>query len=153
MSSLDRDLEWDRRALDFARHVAGWSKDPSTKVGAVILDEGHHVVAIGYNGFPADVADTDERLCDRDMRLALTIHAELNAILNAKGKVSRSCTLYTSVPPCVACAAVIIQAGIRRVVSLPPPAGYEDRWAASCRTAREIFIEAGVTFTLFMGEV
>ena len=72
--------KWDRRWLDLARHYAGWSNDPSTQVGCVIARDKEQL-SQGYNGFPAGIADTDARLADRDTRLALTLHAEHNALL------------------------------------------------------------------------
>ena len=76
---------WDKRFLDLAEHVAGWSKDPSTQVGCVIVNDKRVVVGLGYNGFPRGVEDTPERLNDRPTKYLMVQHAEVNAILNGSG--------------------------------------------------------------------
>lgn len=136
-----REREWDQRMLDLAAHIAGWSKDPSTKVGAVIVDDLRRVVGHGYNGFPRGVADTPERLNDRPTKYLHVVHAELNAILNARGSVE-DCTLYLTHQPCAECAKAIIQAGLLRVV-VSPASGIA-RWADSHMTAWSMLEEAGV---------
>src|SRR3990172_2103187 len=73
---------WDSRFLRLAEFVAQWSKDPNTKVGAVIVDGTHRIVSLGFNGFPRGV-DDDERLRNRELKLKLMVHAEMNAILFA----------------------------------------------------------------------
>ena len=131
---------WDTFFLSLARKVAQRSKDPSTKCGAVIARPNNRLVSVGYNGFPAGVRDTAERLEDRGFKYPAVIHAEENAILAAEGR-SAGCTIYTSYEPCGHCAAVIAQAGIVRVVyqtELPA------RWSDSCKVAAAIFKDAGV---------
>jgi dCMP deaminase len=130
---------WDHRFLALAEFVAGWSKDPSTQVGAVVMRPDKTVASLGFNGFPRGVAD-DKRLEDRALKYELVVHAELNAILHAREPLA-GYTLYTwPLPPCSRCAAAIIQAGIMRVVS-PPPI---ERWRESCELAASILREAGV---------
>lgn len=129
---------WDRRMMCLANHVATWSKDPSTQVGAVITDPNHRVLSLGFNGFPAGVADTD--LDDRNHKIARVVHAELNALLFARGPVVGATLYVWPMPPCSRCAGPIIQAGIARVVA-PPPG---DRWADSCAIGDEMFAQAGV---------
>ena len=133
---------WDRRFLGLARHIAGWSKDPSTDVGAVIaLDR--RLISVGYNGFPRGIRD-DSRLLDRDTKLALTVHAELNAIHNATASV-RGATLYTwPLSPCQACALQIIQSGIVRVVAPRTRADHWQRWGDSIQAAWDLLSEARV---------
>lgn len=120
--------KWDRRMLGLVNLVATWSKDPSTGVGAVIVDAKNRVVSLGYNGFPRAVCDSDEALFDRDEKLRRTIHAEENALLFA-GRPVEGCTLYVTHPPCARCAAKVIQAGIARVVAQMPAEGFGERWA------------------------
>lgn len=132
--------KWDRRLLELAAFVAGWSKDPSTKVGAVIADHNNRIVAMGYNGPPRGTSD-DER--SREHRLMCTIHAEENALLFARTSVV-GMTIYVTRPPCANCAAKIVQAGIARVVTIKPPADFIDRWAESLVVSGEILDEAGV---------
>lgn len=107
--------KWDRRFMDLAEHVAGWSKDPSTKVGAIIADLDNRVVGMGYNGFPRGVQDRKERYEDRPVKYGFVVHAELNAILNARPADLRGCTLYVTLSPCRECAKAIIQSGIDAV--------------------------------------
>lgn len=130
--------KWDRRLLALAQHFSTWSKDPSTKVGAVIVDKRRRVLSTGYNGFPAGVPDV--ALEDRPYKYNRIMHAEMNAILFA-GVPLTGATLYVwPMPPCSHCAGAIIQAGIERVVS--PPAG--ERWEESCRIGRQMFYQSGV---------
>jgi dCMP deaminase len=137
--------EWDRRFLSFAEFVAGWSKDPSTKVGAVIAD-GKRVVSVGFNGFPAGCDDSPELYADRETKYRRVVHAELNAVLFA-GRSLIGCTAYTwPFAPCPRCAAVLIQVGVRRVVAPVMPAEIAGRWAAEVAESRRLFDEAGVTF-------
>ena len=115
----DNVLTWEEYFMGLA-HLSGLrSKDPNTKVGAVIVDENNRVVSIGYNGFPSGVSD-DEFPWGReggvlDTKYAFVVHAELNAILNSQRSV-RGCSLYVSLFPCNECAKAIIQAGIKRII-------------------------------------
>lgn len=112
-------LTWDEYFMGLA-HLSGMrSKDPNTQVGAVIVDENHRVVSIGYNGFPSGVSD-DEFPWEREggvlqSKYAFVVHAELNAILNSPRSV-RGCTIYVSLFPCNECAKAIIQSGIKKIV-------------------------------------
>jgi dCMP deaminase len=137
---------WDRRYIDMAELVASWSKDPSTKCGAVIVNEDNEIVSIGFNGFPKGVADLQSRLYNRDLKYAITIHAERNAILFAKQSL-KNCTLYTFPMQCCSeCAAMAIQSGIKRHVSL----SYQpERWQKSFELAKEMFKEANVSTTYY----
>ena len=107
--------KWDARFLEQAELIAGWSKDPSTGVGAVIVDPKNRVVSQGFNGFPRACADDADLLADRDEKLRRTLHAEQNALLFAHRSVE-GCTVYVTHPPCARCAAMLIQSGIKRVV-------------------------------------
>lgn len=132
---------WDQTFLDLATVIARRSKDPSSQVGAVIVDAHRRVVSLGYNGYPRgieDTADTDPR----EIKLWKTIHAEENALLFA-GRSLEFCTLYVTHHPCPTCAAKIVQAGIRRVVYLRQ-LEFEKRWAAQIEVAYSIFSQAGV---------
>ena len=135
-------INWDDRFLALADHIASWSKDPSTKVGAVIVRPNRTIASVGYNGFPRGVNDDLERLNDRPTKYSMTVHAEANAILSADGRID-GCTLYvTPLHPCSNCAALIIQSGISKVVAGMPtdPA----HWADSFAKAKMMFDEAGV---------
>jgi len=140
----DYDLpkEQDRHMLWLAKSVGmEQSKDTSTKVGAIILDDHGAVVGAGVNNFPNGIAATPERLADRTIKYELVLHAEIAAIIDAGGKIPGG-TLYAwPIPTCHECAKVIIQAGIRRVVS---PAYCPERWRKSVKRAVEMYREAGV---------
>lgn len=133
-------VNWDRRFLDLAEHIAQWSKDPRTKVGAVIVDEKKRVVSVGYNGFPRGVSDNDERYEDRPTKHLFVAHAERNALDNAPLMVD-GCTLYVPLLPCNECAKSIIQKGIARVVTLTPD---RDGLGFNWDITRKMFYEAGV---------
>lgn len=135
-------MNWDKRFLELAQHVAQWSKDPSTKVGAVITDLKRRVIGVGYNGFPRSIADTPERLLDRETKYRLVVHAEANAILNATRELDHA-SLYLTIPPCCGCAKLIIQSGISWVMASQDA---PDRWAKDCAHAIMMLREAGVTF-------
>lgn len=149
MSSINQ-ARWDKRWLGLARHYATWSIDPSTGVGAVIA-RGKEQISQGYNGLPAGIADTDERLNNRDLRLALTIHAEHNAILRAGAERCRDATLYVwPFQPCHRCAVDIIQAGISRVVTTVPDMALWERWKDSLDLSLALLEEAGVTVDVLL---
>lgn len=131
---------WDLRFLDLARHVAAWSKDPSTQVGATIVRPDRTIVSVGFNGFPRGVLDLPSRYADRPVKYGLVVHAEANAILSAHQDVA-GCTLYSSLMTCNECAKLIIQSGIRCVVTPAPPEGREQP------VAQQMYNEAGVTVT------
>jgi dCMP deaminase len=130
------------RFLSLAEHVSRWSKDPSTQVGAVIVDPRRRVVSVGYNGLPQGVEDSDDRLNDRELKYKLIQHAERNAILFARGSVE-GCTLYTHpFLPCASCAGMLIQAGIAAVVSYAVDERH--RWRADIELGKQLLDEAGV---------
>lgn len=137
--------KWDTRFLALARHVSGWSRDPSTKVGAVIVNKRRLVVGIGYNGLPRGVKDLRQRL-ERPAKYLYTQHAETNAILNASGDV-RGSTIFVTAPPCSHCAGFIIQAGIKEVVCAAPDSGLRERFCDSFEAAEVMFTEAGIIVT------
>jgi len=136
--------DWNKRFLDLAGHVAGWSKDPSTKVGAVIVNDDKQVLGLGYNGFPRGVHDCEERYNDRNLKLQFVAHAERNALDNAADV--RGATLYSTLFPCTDCAKGIIQRGIRCVVTTQPNEVQSKRF--NFETSKIMFDEAGVELLL-----
>lgn len=140
------DFEWDIRFLRMAEHIAFWSKDPSTKTGAVIIDDRRRVISLGYNGLPQGVEDREERLSNRELKYKIIVHCERNAIIFAERSL-RGCTLYTwPFMSCATCAAMVIQSGITRVVA---PRSDNPRWLADFALSTELFTEAGVAIDLF----
>lgn len=140
--------KWDRRFLNLAKEVSTWSHDPSTKVGAVIVDQEGRIVSTGYNGFPRGVEDSPERYEDRDLKLAITVHAELNAITFARRNLE-GCTIYVyPFLACSVCAGPIVNSGIQRCVAPECPPDKADRWAASFAITDLIFQEGMVAVTI-----
>lgn len=140
--------DWDSRFISLAAHVAGWSKDPSTQTGCVIVRPDRSVASVGYNGFPRGVEDIPKRLSDRTTKYAMVVHAETNAVLSAYERLD-GCTVYVHPwPPCSSCAGILIQAGIKRVVAPSPTAEQLERWGDSFAIAATMFDEALVTLDL-----
>lgn len=140
--------KWDKRFLDLAEHVAGWSKDPSTKCGAVIT-KNKKIISQGFNGFPQGVPDKEEWLSDRTTKYSMVLHAEVNAILFAKQDLT-DCSIYVwPMPPCPRCAAQIIQSGIKTVISMEPSEDLKGRWGSEIEIAEVMFKEAGVDVLYF----
>jgi dCMP deaminase len=135
---------WDQRMLHMARQVAAWSKDPGTKVGAVAVRD-RRILATGYNGLPAGVHDSRERTTDRELKLAMTVHAEANLVAFAarSGACLAGSTCYIwPLPACSQCAALLIQADIARIIvpDFPEPL----RWAESFQLGKVMLSEASV---------
>ena len=137
--------KWDKRFLELAKLVGSWSKDPSTQVGAVIVDDHKRIVSIGFNGFPKGVQDSEKKLLDRERKYSIIVHAEANALMFANKSVV-GCTIYTyPFQPCSRCAGLIIQAGIKRVVSIK---NSDPRWEKNFNLSRQLFNEAGIILEL-----
>lgn len=111
--------DWNQRFYDLAFNVSTWSKDPNTKVGAVIVNDSKQVLGIGYNGFPRGINDDPELYKDRVKKHSLVVHAERNALDNSFTDVSGA-TMYVTLFPCNECAKGLVQKGIRRVVTPRP---------------------------------
>jgi dCMP deaminase len=133
--------KWDRRYIDLAKHVSTWSKDPSTKTGAVIVDDKMRLISVGYNGLPVGVEDRPERLEVREIKYKMIVHCERNAIIFAKSSLEGA-TMYTwPFMSCAVCAGMVIQSGIKRCVA---PRNNNPRWVADFELTRVMFKEAGV---------
>jgi dCMP deaminase len=140
--------KWDRRFLAMAELVASWSKDPSTQCGCVLVDSDRRVISLGYNGPPQRVRDTYHRLNDRATKLAITLHAEDNALNFARRSLVGCAAYVWPMPPCSQCAARLIQAGIARIVSVQPSEAHLERWGVSFMLAADLYQDAGVTLDL-----
>ena len=122
------------------------SKDPSTQVGACIVNSEKRILSMGYNGMPRCCSD-DEFPWDKNenplnSKYLYVCHAELNAILNCASGNVRGCTVYTTLFPCNECAKAIIQSGIAEVVYMSDKYSDSDSVLASKR----MFTTAGVKF-------
>ena len=137
--------KWAQRFIDLAFHLSGWSKDPSTKVGCVVVGEDREIRSTGFNGFPRGISDDNERLTDRAKKYPLICHAEENAIMHAAriGVSLKGNTAFVTWPPCSRCARSLIQAGIREVV-YPTPQEIPERWLEDFETSNGMLKEAGV---------
>ena len=137
--------KWERRFIDLALHISGWSKDPSTKVGCVVVGEDREIRSTGFNGFPRGIDDSMERLEDRELKYPLICHAEENAIMHAAriGISLKDCTAYVTWPPCTRCARSLIQAGVVEVV-YPGDIEIPDRWIEDFERSNSMMKEAGV---------
>lgn len=135
--------KWDRWFMGLARYAATASKDPSTKVGAVLVGADRRDVAFGYNGFPPGIADTAERLADRAAKYKLMQHAERNCLDNALFPANGA-TLYCTSHPCLRCSLSIASKRVRRVVCPPAPPVEAGRWTEEIPDARAVLAEAGV---------
>lgn len=105
---------WDRYFMDMLPLIASRSKDPNTKVGALIVNEKNNPVGMGYNGFPAGLHDWEWRW-EKPEKYKWVVHAEMNAIFNSEQSV-KGCTIYIPFWPCTECAKNIVASGIKRVV-------------------------------------
>ena len=140
-------ISWDQYFMGVALLAAMRSKDPNTQVGACIVDGANHILSTGYNGFPNGCSD-DEYPWGREgtmleSKYPFVVHAELNAILNARGKDLTGSRIYVALFPCNECAKAIIQAGISEVIYLSDKYAATDATLASKRMLRS----AGVKLT------
>lgn len=138
-------VKWDKRYMGIARQTALWSKDPSSKIGAVAVDSEGQILTTGYNGFPRGINDTEERYNNREVKYEMIVHAEMNAIYNATyhGVSLKDSTMYVAgLPCCNKCALGLIQTGIKRVVMDGDPE--DERWKASWGLSEQLFNEANV---------
>ena len=140
---------WDQRFIDMAYMVASWSKDPSTKCGAVITDDKNRMLSIGFNGFPRGVDDDPERYNNREEKYKFVVHSEKNAILNSRHDLDGATLYVVPMPPCSQCAAAIVQAGIKKVVTILPTEDQISRWELDFTVMRTIFEETGVEMIYF----
>jgi dCMP deaminase len=141
--------DWNDRFMEFAKVYSTFSKDPSKKIGAVIIDPIKRIILSGgYNGFPRGVLDSEARLNDRELKYKYVVHAEMNAIYNAtlNGVSLNGATLYVyGLPVCSECAKGIVQVGIKRVcisAAMPLP----ERWMSSWDMTKKIFNEVGIDY-------
>ena len=142
-------LSWDEYFMGIAVLSAKRSKDPSTQVGACIVNRDKRILSMGYNGMPRCCSDDefpwDKKENPLDSKYLYVCHAELNAILNCNSGNVKDCICYTTLFPCNECAKAIIQSGISEVVYL------EDKYADSDSViaSKKMFDTAGVKYRLY----
>lgn len=126
---MQRQHKWDLRFLELTNHISTWSRDPSTKTGAVIVRPDGSVASLGFNGFAKGMKDDDALYADRETKYSRVCHCEMNALLFCRDPLPLyGYTLYTTGPSCDRCAVHMIQAGIRRFVFRSPSEGQRLRW-------------------------
>ncbi len=134
--------------IPIAEAISTLSKDPSTKVGAVIIDNDSNILSTGFNGFPRGVNDIEERYKNRDVKLKYVAHAEANAIAQAArvgAKLLGSSLIVTALYPCSNCTKLIIQAGIKTIyVPTMNPWSTNIHWHEERVISKEMFYEAGI---------
>ena len=140
-------ISWDEYFMGVSLLAAKRSKDPNTQVGACIVDKNNIILSTGYNGFPYGCSDDVypwERDGD-DTKYNYVVHAELNAILNARGKDLNGARLYVDFFPCNECAKAIIQSGISEIVYL------YDKYADTPATiaSKKMLASAGIKLRKF----
>lgn len=138
--------KWDKRFLDLAYHISGWSKDPSTQCGAVIVRPDRTIACTGYNGFPRNMYDTPRRYDNREEKYPRVIHAEMNAILTAKEPLTGYTLYVTPFSPCDRCATHIIQSGIKKVVCPTGIPQGREHWREAFERTQDYFLECNVIF-------
>ena len=154
---IDIGYKWHRHFLSLAQECAKMSKDPSTRVGSVIVGPDREIRSTGFNGFPRGIEDTPNRLNNRETKLKIVVHAEMNAVLNAVrfGVSLKGCTLYLAAtddsgevwggPPCSRCTVEVIQTGIESIISYPKRA-VPSRWHEDLKLAESLLLEAGIIY-------
>ncbi len=141
--------KWNKRFMDVADLVATWSKDTSSKIGAVVVGEDKEIRATGYNGIVRGVDDDTPERMERPIKYDFFEHAERNAVYNAclTGTSLKGCTIYVTTMPCPDCARAIIQSGIKCVITRKviidenTPKG---TWRDKLIFSEQMFNEAGI---------
>lgn len=138
--------KWGSRILELAKTVASWSKDDSTKVGAVITTATGKPISWGFNGMPMGIDDEVPERMERPLKYKWMCHAERNAIDLASQADLSDCIMFVTFSPCPSCAQSIIQKGIRTIVVDAEYTAEKmpERWQTDMAIATEMFNEAGV---------
>jgi len=143
--------KWHNRFMEVALLVASWSKDPSTKTGAIVVGPDREIRSTGYNGLVRGVDDDIPERMERPTKYDFFEHAERNAIYNAclTGTSLKGCILYATHPPCTDCTRAIIQSGIRMVVTRelePRPDIKDSTWRDKLNFSHQMLQEAGIEY-------
>ena len=145
-------LSWEEYFMGLAMLSAERSKDPSTQVGACIVDKDLKIVSVGYNGAPRGYDDDKDMTWEREGEFLNTkypyvCHSELNAILNSNIPV-KGCKLYVTLFPCNECAKVVIQSGIKEIIYL------SDKYDGTKENiaAKKMFDACGVSYRKYQSK-
>lgn len=153
MAKREGYINWDEYFMGVAILASQRSKDPSTQVGACIVNDDNKIMSVGYNGFPRGCSDDEfpwERSADTqsETKYPYVCHAELNAILNAGGNSLNGCRIYVALFPCNECAKAIIQCGIKEVIYISDK--YKD--TELVKVSKRMLNSAGVKLTQFTSD-
>ena len=145
--------KWHKRFMEVAELVSTWSKDPSTKVGAIVVGPDREIRSTGYNGLVRGVDDNKPERLERPTKYDFFEHAERNAVYNACliGASLKGCVIYVTSMPCPDCARAIIQSGIKMVVTYKPEfdeTAPQNTWRDKLVFSEEMFKEAGIEYLL-----
>lgn len=147
-------INWNEYFMSLAILTSYRSIDPSTKVGAIVIDEDNKIVSLGYNGMPRGIDPINltwnKNIGSLDNKYLYVCHAELNAILNTRnGNSVKNCTLYVTLFPCNECAKILIQTGIKKVVYLDDKYHDDVQFQAS----RKLLELAGIECVKYDGRI
>ena len=145
--------KWHKRFMEVAELVSTWSKDPSTKVGAIVVGPDREIRSTGYNGLVRGVDDNKPERLERPTKYDFFEHAERNAVYNACliGASLKGCVIYVTSMPCPDCARAIIQSGIKMAVTYKPEFDEnapQNTWRDKLVFSEEMFKEAGIEYLL-----
>lgn len=153
MAKRENYISWDEYFMGVALLASQRSKDPSTQVGACIVNDENKIMSVGYNGFPRGCSDDEfpwerEAESESKTKYPYVCHAELNAILNAGGNSLRGCRIYVALFPCNECAKAIIQSGISKVIYI------SDKYAETelVQASKRMLTSAGVELVQFSSD-
>ena len=145
--------KWHKRFMEVAELVSTWSKDPSTKVGAIVVGPDREIRSTGYNGLVRGVDYNKPERLERPTKYDFFEHAERNAVYNACliGASLTGCVIYVTSMPCPDCARPIIQSAIKMVGIYKPEFDEnapQNTWRDKLVFSEEMFKEAGIEYLL-----
>lgn len=147
---IKSEISFDEYFMRMVYLVASKSKDPSSKIGAILVKNGN-VVSSGFNGLPQKVIDFSSRYLNKEIKYQMVAHAECNSIYYAArhGISTAGASLYTNGLVCCECSKAVIQAGITRIIYHEQFAGMNDKWIKSVEFSKIMLDEAGVKIDIF----
>ena len=154
MSKRENYISWDDYFMGLALLSSMRSKDPSSQVGACIVDsKTNRILSVGYNGLPKHCSDDEYPWIKEgealETKYPYVVHAELNAILNNRGVSLEGSKLYTTLFPCNECAKAIIQSGIKEVVYLSD----KHHESSEVKASKKMLTSAGISFNQFIADI
>ncbi|MDZ5761439.1 deoxycytidylate deaminase [Lyticum sinuosum] len=156
---ITRPMSWDEYFITIAYVVGMKSKDPSTKIGAVIVSVNHEIISTGYNGLPRGIVDYAKYYKNKEYKYIAGNHAEENAIINAarSGVSTNNCMIYVPWFPCAGCTRMIIQSGIKKVIYHKHFPGNKENcpshWQESMSISKTMLDESRVKVKSFNGNI